>query len=126
MEELLPVGSKVLLNNNIICYIIGYLPSKPNDYKLYDYICARNKKGLVRKKDKLVFEKDYFYICQEDIKDVLFIGYQNDEFDILNKYYLLLIDEVKKARAAEDNLNQEVLEEIYNKVFNDAMRELGD
>ena len=126
MEELLPVGSKVELHSKRKFVIIGYLPSKPNDEKQYDYICCRDRYGINWKKDKLVFDKHYFYINKEDIERVLYIGYSDEKFDIFNHSLLLVKDKLKKAKKAKDTLTEEEVKEVYVDALGDFIGEIGE
>ena len=71
MEELLPVGSKVELHSKRKFVIIGYLPSKPNDERQYDYICCRDRYGINWKKDKLKkARKAKDTLTEEEVKEI--------------------------------------------------------
>lgn len=125
MNDLLPVGSKIVLNNGRKLMIMGYLPSKPNDKFQYDYICCRGMYGIIWKKDKLVFDEHYFYVNNSDIDKVLFIGYSDDDFDLFDHSVEQLKSELKKARKSKSSLNTEEIEDIYVNSLSEFMKELG-
>ena len=126
MEELLPVGSKVKLQNGRTFMIIGYLPSKPNDDVLYDYICCRNIYGIRKKKEDLVLNSDYFYIKKEDISEVLYIGFSDMESNQLIQYASFIKSGLNEAKKEKSNLNQEELNDIYFNVYKKVIGEHGD
>ena len=126
MKELLPVGSKVVLNNGRKLMIIGYLPSKPNDDILYDYICCRSLFGIRKKKEDLVLNKDFFYIRREEIKEVLFLGLADEESDLLIQCEDLVKEKLIAERFGKVELSQEELKNIYEKVYNKLTGKNGD
>ncbi len=125
MNDMLPVGSKVKLNNERICMIIGYFPSKPNDAISYDYICCRDIYGIRRKKEDLTLDKDYFYISNTDISEVLYLGYSDIEFDYLNHCSDLLKKNLNAAKKNKDGLSQKNMENIYIKTLEEMISNNG-
>ena len=125
MNDMLPVGSKVKLKDGRILVIIGYLPNKPNDAVLYDYICCRDMYGIRHKKEDLVLNRDYFYINQGDIANILYIGYSDRDFDLFSYYTNLIKEELKKAKKRKLNLTEEQLDEMYSKIFDIIIEKSG-
>lgn len=79
MNKLLPIGSVVILKNNIESIMItGYYIENNNDNKIYDYSGYLMPIGCVEP------QKTY-YFNQCDIKNILFIGYQSYENIILQE-----------------------------------------
>ncbi len=74
-KDLLPIGSVVLLEGGTKTLMItGYkMKEKPEDTKVYDYVACPFPEGFM--------EQIYSLFDGSQIKDVLFVGYQNDEFD---------------------------------------------
>lgn len=85
-DEILPLGSVIKTKNSKINYtILGYLPSDKG--KIYDYFCIKGKTGLNRDIENLRQDKEYFYVNNSDIEDLLFLGYYDDNFKLL-KYII--------------------------------------
>ena len=123
MEELLPVGSVVELNNGTTLTIVGYSPSKYNDLEIYDYTALVKPYGFIKPVDKLEENKDYVLIKKEDIKRVKFIGYSDKEFDFYADVYNTVMSEVKKNREANIT-TQESWDEILVYVL-DRLKKAG-
>ena len=126
MEDILPIGSKIRLKDGRILMIIGYLPNKPNDEILYDYICYISKNVIIRKKEKLELNKDYCYIKQDDIKDILYIGYHDEEYEDFKKIASSVINNLNSMRSENRTLDQEDLTKVYTKSLEEAYRKHGD
>ena len=78
-NKYLPIGSIVqLINKTGNIFIIGYLPGD-HDTEIYDYIGCVQDSGI---NTTSVFNEDYFFFNKEDIKKVIFIGYQNIDYSI--------------------------------------------
>ena len=106
-DKYLPIGSIVQLNNkpgNI--FIMGYLPGNYNT-EVYDYIGCTQDNGI---NPMSVFNKDYFFFNKEDIKKVIFIGYQNINYSI---YTSALYQEKKEIEEYKKNHNGEISEDEY-------------
>ena len=125
MSNMLPVGSKVKLKDGRILVIIGYLPNKPNDEKLYDYICCRNIYGIRHKKEDLVLDRDYFYINNEDISEILYIGYSDDEFDLFSHYTDLVKENIRKTKKNNKKLSEEEIKGLYTNILDKVNKEIG-
>lgn len=121
MKKKLPVGSIVRLNNNKRFMIIGYSPSKPNDKKKYDYICCLPKIGIIRKASEIKLNIDYFYLKEEDIKQVLYIGYSDEIFD-LYEYSLYIYETNLKIAKEQEELNEENIKKIVEQSLQDIKR----
>ena len=126
MEDILPIGSKIRLKDGRVLMIIGYLPSKPNDEILYDYICSISKNGIIRKKEKLELNKDYCYIKKDDIKDVLYIGYHDEEYEDFKKFASSVINNLNSVKLENRTLEQEDLTKVYIKSLEETYRKHGD
>ena len=126
MEDLLPVGSIVELKNKKRRMIIGYLPSKPNDEKFYDYICANAVIGIVFEKDKLKENKDYFYINADEIDNVLYIGCQDKEFDLYRVVHKKIKDALLELKKEKRELSNEELENMYKKAFDEIFKDIEE
>lgn len=113
MNELLPLGSIVELNNKKIYMIIGYNPNKPNDDELHDYIVCSSKLGIIKKKDDLHLNKDFFYIDKKDIEKVLFIGYSDSQFEKFDYCSFIVNSNVNIAKSRKKLLSQEEIEDLY-------------
>lgn len=106
MKELLPVGSIIELKNNSRFMIIGYSPNENSDEKSCDYICCLPHVGIKREKSNLKLDIDYFIINRNDIYNVLFIGYNDDDF---TKYMYVIdfttaeIDKMKSDSEYNEN-----------------------
>lgn len=124
MEDLLPIGSIVELTDRRRKMIIGYLPSKPNDKEFYDYICCNSKIGLRKEKIKLKPRIDYSYINKEDIKDVLYVGCQDNEFLIAKLTFDKVKSRMLEARETNTILTNEELDELYGKAFSEIKSEI--
>ena len=126
MEDFLPIGSKVRLNDGRILMIIGYLPSKPNDEIIYDYICSRNRYGLLKRKEDLKLNRDIFYIKNEDIRDVLYLGFTDVEYVYLKTCASNVKDDLNNAKEVNSQLDQDELNELYLKDFKKAIGKHGE
>ena len=98
-KNILPLGSVVLLNGGTKkVMIIGYCmktPEKPN--KIFDYCGCVFPEGVLRSDVTCVFD-------HEQIKEVCFSGYKNDES---NKF----LDRVVTLTSKEDEKEQQKQEE---------------
>lgn len=78
-DKYLPIGSVVMLKNEIILYAIaGYNIINEEDNKTYEYVSIPYPYGLISV-DALC------YFNHDDIDAVLSVGYKNDKYDIVNK-----------------------------------------
>ena len=109
MNDLLPVGSIVTLNNNKKVLIIGYSPYTVNDEKKYDYVCCSTS-GLTKNYNLIKPDKDLYYIFKTDIKRVMFIGYSDSEFDMFADF----LDTFKNNIESKDNLNEDEMKKIFS------------
>ena len=126
MDDLLPIGSIVELKNNKRKMIIGYLPNKPNDKEFYDYICCNSKTGLRKEKKELKQNKDYFFINNEDIENVLFIGCQDKEFLMYKIMHNRIKEKLLEIRKNNSNLTEEDLDKLYTKELEDSRKEIEE
>lgn len=102
-EKFLPVGSIVLLNGGTKKLMItGFCTvSKELPDKVFDYCGCLYPEGIINSNENCVFNHD-------QIKELLFLGYDSDEeIDFKNRLKLLLNEEEKTA-----DLFQELDEEI--------------
>ena len=80
LKDLLPVGSVVLLNDAIKKIVImGIMPIKKletGEAKMYDYVGVPYPEGFIGDQSILLFMHD-------QIQEVFFEGYKNDERDFL-------------------------------------------
>ena len=89
MEDLLPVGSVVLLKEATKkLMIIGILQVKPSEEKLYDYLGVPYPEGFVGADNNFLFN-------HSDINDVIFTGYTNPEREIFIKALDILYNKEK-------------------------------
>ena len=105
---------------------MGYLPSKINDAKQYDYICCRDLNGIIRKKDELVLNKHYFYINREDIANVLFIGFNDDRFNEFEYLVFQIKDSLADAKENNISIDREKLIDLCSKSFMKFVNKFGD
>ncbi len=122
MKKKLPVGSIVKLNNNKRFMIIGYSPNKPNDKEIFDYICCLPKIGIIRKASEIKLNIDYFYIKEEDIKQVLYIGYSDKIFDLYEYSLYICETNLKIVKDQEEEINEENIKKIVEQSFEDIKR----
>lgn len=80
MNELLPIGSVVLLNDGTKrLMIVGVMQSDASgDGKEYDYLGVLYPEGHIGEGFQYLFN-------QEDIKEIVFRGYEDDERDVFLK-----------------------------------------
>lgn len=83
MKDLLPIGTVVTLKDGVkSLMIIGIMQSDENE-KLYDYIAVLYPEGFLN-------AETFFLFNNEDIVDVKFKGYMNEEYEqhikLLNDY----------------------------------------
>lgn len=101
MVEVLPVGSIIELKNNSRFMVIGYNSNENSSEKSYDYICCLPHVGIKREKSNLKKDVDYFIINRNEIYNVLFIGYCDDDF---TKYmYALNFTNLEKSKMKSDS-----------------------
>lgn len=113
MNDLLPVGSIVELSNKKRYMIIGYNPDKPNEKNSHDYVACLPKLGLIREMANSHLNIDYFYINKKDIEKVLFIGYNDIQFDNFDYCLFVINTNLNIAKSKNKNLSKEEITEIY-------------
>ena len=120
MEDLLPIGSVIVTNDNKSLMIIGYLPKSYIEDEYYDYICCDSKKGITKKYEDIKLGEDYSYILKKDIKSITYIGLQDDRFEEYKSAYKIYDDFLKEKEKNREEINEEVVnklnEEITNKI----------
>ena len=93
-NKLLPLGSIVTTGkDNTLIMIDGYGMQNHNDGKLYDYSGVVYPLGINPNELKL-FNK-------EDIRDLVFVGYQNKGFDMYSKAIEKFIKDVREGKSIE-------------------------
>jgi len=99
-ERYLPIGSVVKLkNSNKLIMVIGYYSVEyKQDIIVYDYSGCAYPEGIMLK-------SNYCSFNHNDIKEVLFVGYKNEEYNDMNN----------KLNIIDDDLINDV-EKIDNKV----------
>ena len=103
IEDLLPIGSVVLLKQGIKkLMIIGIKTAKSNEpEKEYDYIGVLYPEGYIGEQGKFLFDHD-------DINDIIFTGYNNPEregfLSVLSKAYA---DKTSEQRKSSDVAGRE-------------------
>ena len=120
-NDILPIGTIVELKNNERFMIIGYNQASDDKGKEYDYICCLPIIGLIREKENIKLNTDYFYINNEDIDKVLYIGYSDEEF---KKYKLILsfCKNEKNIIKESPEYSEETLEEHFEEFFNSKLK----
>lgn len=118
MTDLLPVGSLIKLKSNKKLMIIGYLPNKLEEDKSFDYICS-NEYGLIVQKDKLIKDKHYFYVDKNEIDEILYIGYHDENFEHLKNIIFLLENKLEQLKKETKELTQEALTELLESIINE-------
>lgn len=105
-ENLLPVGSVVLLNNaDKELMIIGILPV--NDNKRFDYLAVLHPEGYLS-------EKYVFMFNHSDIAQVKFLGYMNAAYQVFRGGLSALFSEEEnkpEAEAKEEPVKEELPKE---------------
>lgn len=97
MKELLPAGSVVLLKNATKkLMIIGILQVKA-ETKLYDYLAVPYPEGYLGDGKNFLFN-------HEDIQEVIFRGYSEQERDAFMQLMSGLYDEAKSMHEKEQNV----------------------
>ena len=115
-NELLPVGSVVETKDKSYM-ILGYFPNHPNDKEQYDYVCGKKRIGISKNIDEIKLNKDIFYLKKEDIVRVVFIGYNDEEFDT---YSSLLSEFAQKINDGKKNNKEYKVDEV-KKIFDDIV-----
>lgn len=78
LDKYLPIGTIVFIKNDIVMHMItGYL-NKSEDGKVSDYISVPFPYGFMS--DKIIT-----FFNHADIEDIIFLGYENDNFKKLNE-----------------------------------------
>ncbi len=116
MEDLLPVGSIIELKDGRLRMILGYLPTSPNEEQ-FDYFCSKVDGGLKKVVDKLEKDKDYFYLKKEDVFNVLYVGLQDEEFDLYNRIYDDYKNRLSEEKKNNKELSKEKMDEIYSSIL---------
>lgn len=84
INDLLPVGSIVRLKNGIKKIMIFGVKQQSEDHVEYDYIAVLYPEGNLGQKGKFLFN-------HEDIEEVVFRGFEDDErtdfIKLLDNYY---------------------------------------
>ena len=123
MYEILPIGSVVETNDSKILMIIGYGPNKYNESLIYEYICCKPKSGINKNIDKLILNKDYFFINNTDINIVRFIGYYDNNFSIFSNVFNEFILSIKNFKQ---NNNNDISEEDIMTIINNIKQSYQD
>ena len=77
-KEFLPIGTVVLLKEATKkLMIVGFLTSRINEDKIYDYSGCLFPEGVLSSEESLLFN-------EEDIGEVISLGYKNEETDEFN------------------------------------------
>lgn len=86
MDELLPIGSIVKVEKDtwIQLMIIGYYPFNEEDETIYHYTGVLYPYGIED-------EHSFFVFNTEDITDVVFRGYLNEEGEKVIKYFPMVV-----------------------------------
>ena len=113
MFDLIPIGSIVELKDKREVMIIGYNPNKVNESEQFDYIICMPS-GFDKVKEKLVLNKDYFYIKKEDITNIIYIGYNDREFDLYKAFHDEIISQVQSKDIKEIDI-KEIIKEVTDK-----------
>ena len=84
MNSFLPIGSVLTLKNSKLknkrYVILGYLPTISEEQpKIFDYLCYPYPEGIKSKKK--------YYVNEDDIEDIYYIGYQSEYNDKLLKFF---------------------------------------
>lgn len=113
MNELLPLGSIVELKSKTRYMIIGFLPSSIKSKIFYDYIVC-NPDGFTKRKEELKEKIDYYFIKKEEIDNVLFIGLQDNEFDLYQDILKTILEKIhdSKQELTEKELYNDILKEM--------------
>lgn len=99
MPELLPIGSVVLLKEATKkLMIIGILQVDQDNDKLYDYLAVPFPEGYINEENNFLFDHD-------DIQEVFFTGFINQETQNLMN---LLTALVEQAEAESETEGEEV------------------
>ena len=125
MEKALPLGSKVRVKNNRVYMIIGYSPNRPIDDEANDYICCSPYKGIVKSESKIEKDKDYFFIKKEDIKEVLYIGYSDEIFDLYEYSLYICNSNLRTVKLKHKKMGKQEVEEFCLECLKD-IKKIGD
>ncbi len=77
-NKYLPIGSIVRLNNKKIMITGYYSFNYQNSFRPYDYCGCAYPEGLLQLNNLFSFNHN-------DISEIIFLGYKNDEFDTFNR-----------------------------------------
>lgn len=91
IDNLLPVGTIVKLNieNEVKYMVAGYFPQNAKGDRK-DYVLVRYPIGAIN-------SKVFFFVDQEQIKDVVFEGYKDRDFNAM----AVLMDNAQKAEKSK-------------------------
>ena len=121
MNELLPIGSIIRLNNQKDYMIIGFCPSTLHSDVIYDYIVC-NPSGISKKKEDMTEGTDFFFIKKEDIENVLFIGFQDQEFDIYKDIITNIVDKLKENQKTKQKLTNDDVKLLCSNILSEMNR----
>lgn len=121
-DELLPVGSIVKIKDGRKLMIIGFCPSNPVDINKYDYICCDSECGIIETKEKIELNRDYFFIKKKQIKNVLFIGFNDKKFDL----FRLVIEKLNSKISESNNVDENNMRKIIDSSFEELKDEVVD
>ena len=81
-NKYLPIGSIVILNKEKEKrMIVGYLPGN-YESDLYDYVGCQIDNGINKQSS---LNKDYIFFNESDIKTVVYLGYQNNDYKVVSQ-----------------------------------------
>lgn len=105
-KKLLPAGSLIVTKSGRILMVIGFYPGKVNEESNYKYICSQTS-GFKKKHSELKYNQDYYYISDDDIEDILFIGYSDSEFDFHAKALKMFNRKIKSIRKEKGEVSND-------------------
>lgn len=99
MQELLPIGSVVLLKDGIKKLMItGYMAMEKNDSnKIYDYSGCIYPEGLLSSEQSLLF-------YHQQIEQVYFEGYKGEEYVLFQTQLKEIQKQLEKTNESIDTL----------------------
>lgn len=120
-EKYLPIGSIVKIKDcDKTIMIMGYYSLEfEQNLKIYDYIGCTYPEGMLVKNNTILFD-------HKEIVEVIYNGYVNNEYEILNNKLLNKVEEkVSTEEIKLDEVNEIIYDDI-NDVTENENRDLKD
>ncbi len=116
-NHFLPIGSVIELKySKKLALIAGYYPN--DDIKnMQEYIVTYFPNGLNNRKN--IMNKNYSFVNNEDIENVVFLGYQNNSYIFYSKLLKEAKDKINNNLKTNEDVN---VEDIFGIIMDTGLK----